>query len=475
MSELAYAWCCTCEVMVARAEWWKHDVHPMLEAHPKGARRAAPLGMGGDGGGPKKPPTRWTSGLPGWDRCTGGGIVPSTRILLTGDPGCGKSTLSLLVLWMLAQRGLRVLYLTAEETREEIEMRFRGMGLRPSRNLNVYATESWEAASAAITHFRPQVTVIDSLHEFRVSGVNADTGDPRHVSVILRATKGMVERHSMSFILIGHINKAGEAYGRMKDVHAVTAWLHFAKLKSGLRILRSEKNRHGPGEMAVYEFPPDGKLIREHVDVSSLLLTDLLGREGVCAYPALATEQIARAVAVPVEAAVSLPKGQSEPRVRNAQGLPDRMLDDAMDRLSDVGVKFTDRSVRVQAPVLGDALVADESAMLALCVAMVSSVERHALGAVGAFGTLGASGRLAPDPQTDRRLATLREAGVTLAFGPTLRDMRPPPGIEYGAVEDLADLVAHVQSRAALARVREAAADTQRRIEAVEKNEAAPE
>ena len=460
------AWCVDDQRWVPEEDWWQHAVHRMLEGHPKGARKAAPLGMGDEGGGPKKPKRRWLTGLPGWDRCTGGGIVPSTRILLSGDPGCGKSTLTLLVLWMLAQRGLRVLYLTAEETRDEIEMRFRGMGLAPHPHLYVYATESWENASAAITRLKPQVVVVDSLHEFRVNGVDAETGDPRHVSVILRTTKDMVEARSMSFILIGHVNKEGDIFGRMKEVHAVTAHLHFSVQENGLRLLRTKKNRHGGREMAVYEFPPNGKLIREHVDVSAMLLADLLGREGACAYPVLASDKLARAVVVPIEASVSAPKTASEPRVRSADGVPDKLLNDALDRLSDAKVKLVDRSVRVQSPVLGDLVVADAAAMLPLCVALLSSVERSALGPVGAFGALGASGRLAPDPQIERRVATLAAAGATLVYGPPVRDLARPQGVEYVGVENLDDLVAHIQARVAHARVQAAAAETKRRLDA---------
>ena len=475
MQELAFAWCVECQRMIPRAQWIEHDAHEMREAHPKGARKAAPIGSGSDA----VPLRRWKTGIEGFDRCLGGGIVPNTRILFTGDPGCGKSTIALLALWKLAQSGMRTLYLTAEETREEVELRFRGMGLRPESRLWLYATESWEAARAAITEHRPQVTVLDSLQEFQTKWAPGEPGDDRQVQAILKHTKSAVQDGPQrSMVIIGHVNADGHAYGRMANVHKVTTWLHFSRDVQGRRVLSTRKNRHGAsGEVALFEFPADGKpqtakLIREVPDVSALLLADLLGRDGVVAYPVLPSERLARAVVLPIEASVSAPKGQSEPRVRSATGVPDRMLDDALDRLGDVGVKLLDRSVRLQAPMLGDAAVTDHGAMLAVCAAMVAQVEHLALGAVGAFGTLGASGRVLPDAQVEHRLAILARSRITLAFGPPRGSAELPAGMEYVAVESLDELVEHLRARAAFARVQDAAAAARtvaERLEAAEK------
>jgi len=444
------AWCIDHERVVPEAEWDDHEVCEMREHHPNASRGAAPIGMGGS----TEKVTRYVSGIDGFDRCLGGGLVKGTRVLFTGAPGAGKSSLLLLILWCFAMQGMTVLYLTAEETRDEIEIRFRRMGFISTPRLILHSTESWEDARAAIDRFRPRVIVLDSLQEMRCANIDADAGDDRQVNQILKNTKAVVEGpRSPSMLIIGHIAKDGSAYGRMANVHKVTVWVHFSKDASGKRLLRTLKNRHGAeGEIAMFEHPPDGSAIREVADVSELLLRDALGRVGVTAYPVMPSEKLARSLVLPVEASVSGVKGPNDRRLRVSQGVPEGMLEDALDRLTDCEVRFTDRSVRLQAPTVGEEVVADGGVMLAVCAALVSSSESWGA-RVGVFGSLSAAGRVQPDPQVEQRLQALVRASVPLVYGPPLGAFHAPEGLEYVPVEDLAALVEHLKARAAFDRV----------------------
>jgi predicted ATP-dependent serine protease len=193
--------------------------------------------------------------------------------------------------------------------------------------------------------------------------------------------------------------------------------------------------------LGVSTLAPNNQLIREVADVSSLLLRDALGRTGSVAYPSVPTERLARPVVVPVECSVSEPKEKGVPRTRASQGIGDKVLEDALDRLSDCGLEFSSRSVRVQCPTFGGEIVADSSAMLAVCLAIVTSHQRRTLPPVGAFGALAASGRVVPDAAAEHRIESLRRAGVGLVFGPPMAAGVVPRGVEYVPVQEIGDLV----------------------------------
>jgi len=431
--------------MLREPEWPDHEHHPQLAVHPKSLRGAAPIGEGRV----DIKRIRYVSGLAGWDRCLGGGLVKGTRIYLTGQPGCGKSTLLLLALWLYAKSGLRCMYLSAEESRMEVEARYRNMGLPPLEALTLYDTESWESAHMEITRLRPKVIVLDSLNTFRTSSSKGEPGDDRQTMRLMELTKTLVQKAAWepSMLIVGQLNAKGDPAGRKAITHHVTGHLHFDKDGRGMRVLRTKKNRHGgDGEVALFEFPPNNQRIREVADISSLLLRDSLGRPGVVAYPSVPTERIARALVVPVECSVSPQKEKGAPRSRSAQGLYEKALEDAVDRLADVGADLGGRSIRIQCPTIGDEVVADRASALAVCASILSSLYRLELPAAAAFGELSASNRVLPDVAVESRLESLRKANVGLAFGPPLGDVAAPAGVHYVAVEDLGELHDHLKA-----------------------------
>jgi DNA repair protein RadA/Sms len=439
------------KITIEEALTLEHECHQHLPMHPKGAKGAGVISQQVS----TLKVRRLVSGVAGWDRCVGGGIVRGTRVYLTGDPGAGKSTLLLLVAWHLAmgkrglRKGIKVLYATAEEQKAEIEARFQNMRLPWTANLIVYATDSWEAVAAAIAQHQPDLIILDSLHTFQTTSVNGPTGEDPQVGRLLALSDDIVRRArwNPSMLIIGHINKQGDAAGRQRDVHHVTAHLHLSKNDQGLRVLRTKKNRHGAaGELGYFEFPPGNQRIREVIDLSDLLLSDAMGRTGVVAYAALPSERLARAMVVPIEAFVSPPKQASEPRVREQSGVPERSIENAVDRFIDCGIKLTDRTIRVQGPLVGDIQVADQSSQLAVCLALCLAHEGRG-GSVGAFGTLAASGRVQPDPSVEQRLAAFAKANIETVFGPVLRDVIPPSGMTYHGVESLGDMILKVKGK----------------------------
>ena len=448
--------CVTCKREIAPGDP-AHRYHQVIEQHPNALRVAAPPKAPAPGVRSGAAPMdehslraasqverqRYISKLAGWDRCLGGGLVRGTTVLLSGDPGVGKSSLTLTVLYEYAKRGIKTMYVTGEESRGEVEIRYAAMGLEVTPNLILYATKSWESARAAVDQYKPSIVLLDSANRLSMASVRAPEGSDIMVAAIVSRAIDMVQTcpWQPSAILIGHINAQGKIRGEKGKEHDVTATLHLSFDAGNLRLLRSKKNRHGgSGEISVWQFR--GKRYVEVHDLSETLLSQSIGQIGVVAFPVLPSRTFARAVTVPVEVAVSPPREANEPRRRSVAGLPPEVFEESLDLLYDhAGVGLTNRSVRAKAPAVGGAKIDDEACALALCLALLSGAERLQLPPVAAFGALAPTGRVQIDPQVEQRLDALRSTSVRLAIGPELPEgAKVPEGITYEAVHDLADL-----------------------------------
>ena len=420
-----------------------HDACETRETHPKGARGATTLGAGAV---KTKRQMRCVSAIVGWDRVLGGGLVRGNIVLFTGEEGVGKSTLMLIVLHALAMFGHSVLYITGEETKDAIEMRFHNMALVISKRLNLYATKSWELAVAEINRLKPHVILVDSLQRVSVTSQPYPEGSDEAVAALMRSIDAVVKRSSWkpAMIVIGHLNAKGEAAGRRAVRHDVDMNAHFVSDDMGNRVLRSRKSRQGPsGEIAYFRF--QGSKLVEVADASAALLAESIGQIGVVAYPAV---RLASPVVLPVEAHVSAPKEQGEPRVKRVTGIPDRVFEDAADLLFDAsGVKFSDRSVRVRAPRIGDEEIDEDACTLTVCLALLTSAERLLLPPVACFGTVSPTGRIQSDAAIEQRLTAVKRAKINLVIGPPLNGLSVPEGLTYHPVTSLRDLVEVARTR----------------------------
>lgn len=433
-------WCIDCQRM-CELEETQHDAHETREVHPCTTKGAQAIGANGN---VSKKEIRHLSGVTGWDRCLGGGIVRGNIALFTGEEGIGKSTLMLVVLHAYASKGISVLYLTGEETREAVESRFFKMGLKPHPKLVLFATKSWEGAVFEITRQKPQVILVDSLQRIAVAG--AGEGD-EGVAALVKAIDEIVKRSNWrpALIAIGHLNAKGEAAGRRAVRHDVDIHLHFVRDEYGNLVLRSRKSRQGPsGEMGYFRF--NGNRIVEVPDAMTALLAEALGNIGAVAYPAI---QFARPVLVPIESAVSPPKEAGDPRVKRVAGLPDRVFEDAADLLFEAsGVRFADRSVRVRAPRVGDEEIDEDASTLAVCLSLLSAAERLQLPRIAAFGSLSPTGRVQTDGMIELRVSAALKARIATVIGPPLpANVTLPEGVTYLPVASVRDLVEVARAR----------------------------
>jgi len=189
-----------------------------------------------------------TSGVDELDRVLGGGLVPGAAILLTGEPGVGKSTLLLSVAAQSAKKQMRALYVSGEESTSQIRIR--------ADRLKAIDPQLWLAAendlSAVISHLdsvKPELLIIDSIQTISSSAVDGAPGGVTQVREIAAALIRITKERNITLVLVGHVTKDGSIAGPRILEHLVDVVLTFEGEKhSRLRLIRSTKNRFGAAD-----------------------------------------------------------------------------------------------------------------------------------------------------------------------------------------------------------------------------------
>ncbi|MBW2638066.1 MAG: DNA repair protein RadA, partial [Deltaproteobacteria bacterium] len=212
-------------------------------------------------------------GISDMDRVLGGGIVRGSAVLIGGDPGIGKSTLLLQAMHYLAEKGLKVLYISGEESGRQIKMRGKRIGASSS-NLFVLVEISLEHILRYIKEMKPEAVVVDSIQTVYSSALSSAPGS---VSQIREASEKLIltaKKTGIPIFLIGHVTKEGAIAGPRVLEHMVDTVLYFeGDSGHAFRIVRSVKNRFGPtNEIAVFEMKGDG--LTEVTNPSALFLSE---------------------------------------------------------------------------------------------------------------------------------------------------------------------------------------------------------
>src|SRR5579864_9290218 len=190
-------------------------------------------------------PRRLSSSFRGFDAVLGGGFVPGSTTLLSGDPGAGKSTLLLQVAAYVGCRGHAAAYVTAEEAAEQVQLRAKrlGLALAPCR---LAATGDVMSLLSSLDNLEPPVLlVIDSLQTFVDVNLTAARGSPNQTRAVLAALIAYAHAHRTAVLVVSHVNKSSRASGTNDLQHDVDVLLHLHAM-ADRRILRAIKNRYGP-------------------------------------------------------------------------------------------------------------------------------------------------------------------------------------------------------------------------------------
>ena len=350
----------------------------------------------------------WPSGISEFDRVLGGGIVPGAAILLSGEPGVGKSTLLLEVASRAAATGQRVLYVSAEESVSQVRLRAqRTNALQPT--LFLAAETDLATILGQIDQVDPQLVIVDSVQTVASSLSEGLAGGPSQVREVASTLIRVSKDRNLPVLLVGHVTKDGSIAGPRLLEHLVDVVLHFeGDRQTSLRFVRAMKNRFGPtDEVGCFEMTGDG--IAEIADPSGLFLSRARQpTSGTCV-----TVTVEGRRALPVEVQALIVKSQApQPRrvVNGVDGSRVAMVLAVLERRAGLPLSGFD----VYVSTVGGIRVTEPGADLAIALAIASAYsDREFPVTQAAIGEISLAGEIRPASSTKLRKAEAQRLGFT--------------------------------------------------------------
>ncbi len=374
---------------------------------------------------------RISTGLEEMDRVLGGGLVPGTLVLLGGEPGIGKSTLLLQILMQLCKRKGPCLYVTGEESPEQIKMRASRIdprGTEVSERLLVVSETDLQAMEDMIQQIDPEFLAVDSVQTLYCPGVPSAPGSIAQVRESTVRIMELSKLRGMSTFLIGHVTKEGAIAGPRVLEHLVDTVLYFEGDRShSFRLLRTVKNRYGPtNEIGVFEMTAAG--LMQVPNPSEVFMAQRpKGLAGSVVVPCM---EGTRPILAEIQALVS-PSHLTMPR-RTASGVDGNrlaLLIAVMEKYLDVTLYNRDIFVKVA----GGLKLSEPGADLAIVMAIISSCENKALDPdTAVIGEIGLTGEVRPVGRMDARLKEASRLGLGKCIVPesAMDRLKPPKGMK---------------------------------------------
>lgn len=339
-----------------------------------------------------------SSGVGEFDRVLGGGIVPGAAILMSGEPGVGKSTLLLEVASKTAATGKRVLYVSAEESVDQVRMRAeRTHALHDELYL---ASESdLGTVLGQIESVKPGLVIVDSVQTLASEELEGSAGGPSQVREVATTLIRLAKNMGVPVVLVGHVTKDGSIAGPRMLEHLVDVVCHFeGDRQSQLRFIRSIKNRFGPtDEVGCFEMTGDG--IREVADPSGLFMSrNETAVSGTCVTIAMEGR---RALPVEVQALVVASATPNPRRVTSGVDTSRvAMILAVLERRLGVPLHASD----VYVSTVGGVRLTEPAADLAIALAIISAATDAPLAQhIAAFGEISLAGEVRPVTASDHR------------------------------------------------------------------------
>ncbi len=344
-----------------------------------------------------------------FNRVLGGGVVSSSLVLIGGEPGIGKSTLLLQVAMQTV--GLRVLYVSGEESNQQIKMRAERLALQTSE-VYLYTETNVEQILHQASQINPDIIIIDSIQTLQVEGIESAAGSVSQVREATHALQNFAKNGGPAIIIVSHITKEGVIAGPKLLEHMVDTVLQFEGDRHyNYRMLRTIKNRFGStSELGIYEMQVNG--LRPVSNPSELLIT--LRDEPASGVAIAVTMEGMRAMLVEVQALVSTAVYGTPQRSVTGYDLRRlHMLLAVLDKRC--GFKFGAKDVFLN--IAGGMKVDDPATDLAVLAALLSSYEDIPLKENICFaGEAGLSGEIRPVNKIEHRIVEADKLGYEKIF-----------------------------------------------------------
>jgi len=384
---------------------------------------------------------RRTSGVGEFDRVLGGGIVPGAAILLSGEPGVGKSTLLLEVAAQAARCGRRVLYASAEESPAQVRLRAERTG---ALHDELYLASETDLATILghIDEVQPQLVIVDSVQTVSSSLTDGAAGQPSQVREVAATLIRVAKERDLPIIIVGHVTKDGQVAGPRVLEHLVDVVCHFeGDRQTSLRFIRALKNRFGPtDEVGCFDLREDG--IESLDDPSGLFLSGVSEPvEGTCV---TVTLEGRRPLVAEVQSLLTPSAGGSPRRtVSGVDAARVNMLLAVLQRRARFALAQDDCYVAT----VGGVRLSEPASDLAVAVAVASAkLSAPVPQGMIAVGELGLAGEVRPVPGIGRRVREAARLGFTRALVP--RSPEPlgevPAGFTVAEVGSIGEALATI-------------------------------
>lgn len=384
---------------------------------------------------------RYTTHMEELDRVLGGGIVEGSLVLVGGDPGIGKSTLLLQVCQKLSEDGKDVLYISGEESLQQIKLRAERLGSFTD-HLSLLCETNLELIEETVQKYRPKIMVIDSIQTMYSEEVSAAPGSVSQVRETTGRLLQMAKGLAISVFIVGHVTKEGTVAGPRVLEHMVDTVLYFEGDRyASYRILRSVKNRFGStNEIGVFEMREDG--LSEVKNPSEFMLS---GRpEQASGSVVVCSSQGTRPLMLEIQALVchtnfGFPKRQATGTDFNRVNLLMAVLEKRL------GMQIGDCDAYVN--LAGGIKIQEPAIDLGIVMAIASSFKNRPVSQdVTVFGEIGLSGEVRAVSMAEQRVQEAKKLGFSTVILPesNRESCKKITGIRLVGVKNVQEAIEHI-------------------------------